>query len=80
MSDYIDEIDVLMPSDIGRFTKLPALEPLFGVAMIESTSEDAALISYGKIITKWFPKSQLCSDFDGNLYLANWLYEKEIEE
>ena len=79
MKELIDEIDVLMPSDEIRFEKLPALS-LFKTAMIEDTTEKAALISYGDDInTKWFPKSQLRSDFEGNLYLSSWMYAKEIE-
>lgn len=79
MPDLIDEIDVLMPSDESDYCILKLGD---GPVEIKRTTTEAALVVFslsdGTTANDWFPKSQLRSDFDDNLYLANWLYEQKV--
>ena len=79
--NYDNEIDVLMEFSREDFTILPAPD-LFSRAIIEDTTEKAALVFVGIGefgVVEWLPKSQLRIDSDGQLYLSQWLYEKKWE-
>ena len=62
-----DDIDIISELDKGDFVMLenPNLQFAKGKALL--------------IDGHWVPKSQVRCDFDGNLYVADWLYGKEWE-
>ena len=60
----LEEIDVLTEYDKNEYQQLRFMK-------IDGISEKALLID-----DRWIPKSQLRCDFDNNLYVANWLYDK----
>jgi len=63
--ELINELDVIDQFDLENFTELKV-----GFA-VGAITPKAALIS-----GDWFPKSQLRTDPDGNLWVSNWLYNK----
>lgn len=69
---------MLSIQDQDEYTKLAGY---CGTArpLVEDLTEKAALMAsddFGEGVD-WVPKSQLRIDPEGNIYLANWLYEKK---
>ncbi len=67
MTAIPDDIDVINSLEKEQFVRLEAPEVGYDTP--------GAL----KVDNRWIPKSQLRQDFDGNLYVADWLYGKEWE-
>jgi len=61
----INELDVLDQFDLENYTMLGHEYDVRAISL------KAALL--GEV---WFPKSQLRTDPDGNIYVSNWLYEQ----
>lgn len=62
-----DDIDIISQLELGDFVKLESPEIGF--------ETELALKVDGRMVGK----SQLRQDFEGNLYVADWLYGKEWE-
>ena len=76
--ELLADLFILSMHDKGDYTKLPCLHP-FSVPAVEDLTEKAALISFDHD-SLWLPKSQMRIDPEGNIYLANWLFEKHFEQ
>jgi hypothetical protein len=62
----LEDLDVLTEFDKNDFEHFSEPEPEFTAVTLN------AVLYYGR----WIPKSQMRCDFDGNLYIANWLAMK----
>jgi len=71
INQLLNEIDVLDDYSKDQFQKFP-FEKVGAITPDKSAVARGAAMIDGR----WVPKSQLRCDFDGNLYVANWLYDK----
>lgn len=62
-----DDIDIITELDRGDFVKLesPEIQAMTGRSLL--------------IDGHWIAKSQIRTDFDGKLYVADWIYGREFE-
>ena len=62
--EILETIDTLTSLDKDSYQELPYTD-------LEVATEKAVLVG-----ERWIPKSQLKCDFDENLYITNWLFDK----
>lgn len=66
LTDKLNDVEVLTEYDRDDFSN-------YNYTEINAVSKKAVMID-----GEWLPKSQIRLDFDGNIYVANWLLNKKF--
>ncbi len=74
----IDRLDPIMGSDMGMFTRIKGHDekPNPAIRLLTPEPKGAAKIDSPDVELTWYPTSQLATNINGELFMANWLFEK----
>lgn len=72
----LDVLDPLAESEKSRYVKLSGIDGN-PVPRVDVLTDNAARLITEEFHPNFFPLSQMATDFEGNIYIVDWLYQKK---